>query len=172
MFQVLKLKRQIHLLKVTRISWSLYTALICVAAPLNRFRHFFLTYSLVYITEPDFPPFLNASSAQKWKKTKFYKSVNRARNTTQWFCRPIKLMMMMMNCFCGMVDRRKALSLISSRDHCQRSSPSRISDKPRAGFEPAQNLSSDLVEWSCAVVITTTPRRHVISVCNYGEDNI
>ena len=25
---------------------------------------------------------------------------------------------MMMNCFCDMVDRRKALSLISSRDHC------------------------------------------------------
>ena len=26
----------------------------------------------------------------------------------------------------------------------------------QAGFEPAQNLSSGLVEWSCAVVITTT----------------
>ena len=25
---------------------------------------------------------------------------------------------------------------------------------PQAGFEPAQNLSSGLVEWSCAVVIT------------------
>ena len=66
---------------------------------------------------------------------------------------------MMMNCFCGMIDRRKAFSLTSSRDHCQRSSPSRISDMPQAGFEPAQNLSSGLVEWSCAVVITTTPRR-------------
>ena len=60
--------------------------------------------------------------------------------------------MMMMNCFCGMVDQQKAFGLISSRDHCQRSSPSRISD--------TQNLSSGLVEWSCAVVITTTPRRH------------
>ena len=40
------------------------------------------------------------------------------------------MMMMMMNCFCGMADRRKAFSLISSRDHCQRSSPSRISDTP------------------------------------------
>ena len=70
------------------------------------------------------------------------------------------MMMMMINCFCGMVDRRKAFSLISSRDHCQRSSPSRISDTPRAGFEPAQSLSSGLVEISCAVVITTTPRRH------------
>ena len=63
-----------------------------------------------------------------------------------------------MNCFCGMVDRRKAFSLISSLDHCQRSSPSRISDTPRAGFEPVQNLSSGFVEWSCAIVITTTPR--------------
>ena len=55
-------------------------------------------------------------------------------------------MMMMKNCFCGMVDRRKGFSLISSRDHRQRSSPSQISDKPRAGFEPAQNLSSGFVE--------------------------
>ena len=70
------------------------------------------------------------------------------------------MMMMTMNCFCGMFDRRKAISLISSRDHCQRSLPSRISDTPRAGFEPAQNLSSGLVERSCAAVITTTPRRH------------
>ena len=61
-----------------------------------------------------------------------------------------------MNCFCSVVDRRKAFSLISIRDHCQRSSPSQISDTPRAGFEPAQNLSSGFDEWSCVVVITTT----------------
>ena len=48
--------------------------------------------------------------------------------------------------FCGIVDRRKAFSLISRQDHCQRSSPSPISDMPQAGFEPAQNLSSGLVE--------------------------
>ena len=54
--------------------------------------------------------------------------------------------MMMMNCFCGMVDPRKTFSLISSRDHCQRSSPWRISDTPRAGFEAVQNMSSGLVE--------------------------
>ena len=68
------------------------------------------------------------------------------------------MMMMMMNCFCGMVDQRKANSIISSRDHCQRSSPSQISDTPRAGFEPVQ--SSGLVERSCTVVITTTPRHY------------
>ena len=67
----------------------------------------------------------------------------------------------MMNCFCGMVDRRKTFSLISIRGHCQRSSASRISDTPRAGFEPAQSLSLGLVEWSCAVVITMTPQHHI-----------
>ena len=36
-------------------------------------RQFFLTYSLVYITDPVFLPFLNTSSVQKWKKTKIYK---------------------------------------------------------------------------------------------------
>ena len=65
-----------------------------------------------------------------------------------------------------MVDRRKAFSLISSRYHCQRSSPSRISDAPWAGFEPAQNLSSGFVEWSCAVVITTTSLRTRLYVLN------
>ena len=65
------------------------------------------------------------------------------------------MMMMMMNCFYGMVDRRKAFRFISSRDHCQRSSSFRISDTPQAGFEPAQNPSSGLVESSCAVVITS-----------------
>ena len=44
--------------------------------------------------------------------------------------------------FCGMVDRQKVFSFISSWDHCQRSSLSRISNTPQAGFEPTQNLSS------------------------------
>ena len=66
----------------------------------------------------------------------------------------------MMNCFWGMVDRRKTFSLFSSADHCQRSLPSRISDTPRAGFEPDENLSSGFLDWSCAVMITTTQRHH------------
>ena len=41
----------------------------------------------------------------------------------------------LMNCFCGMVDRRKSFSLISSRVHCERSSPSRISDTSPAGLD-------------------------------------
>ena len=52
----------------------------------------------------------------------------------------------MMNGFCDMVDQQKTFSLISSQEHCQRSSPSWISDTPRAEFEPARNLSSGFVE--------------------------
>ena len=85
--------------------------------------------------------------------------------------KPLSKMMMMMNCFCGVVDRRKEFSLISSRDHCLRFWPSRISDTPGAGFEPAQNLSSGLVVWSCAVVIIITPRRHVITITTYFAQN-
>ena len=50
------------------------------------------------------------------------------------------LQYMLMNCFCGMVDRYQAFSLISSQDHCQRSSPSQISDTPLAGFELHRTL--------------------------------
>ena len=59
----------------------------------------------------------------------------------------------------------KGIQHYSSRDYCQRSSPSRISDTQWAGFEPAQNLSSDFVEWSFAVVITTTLWHHIVSFC-------
>ena len=49
-------------------------------------------------------------------------------------------LMIMESRFCGMIDRRKAFSFISIRNHCQRYSPLRISDMLRAGFEPVQNL--------------------------------
>ena len=62
--------------------------------------------------------------------------------------------------FCGMVDRQKAFSLISSRDHSQRSSPLRICVTPWAGCELVENRISDFDEWNCAVVITNTPKRH------------
>ena len=63
------------------------------------------------------------------------------------------MIMKMDELFLWFGDRRKAFSLISNWDHCQRSSPLSISDTPRAGFDPAQNLSSGLLDWSCAVVI-------------------
>ena len=56
-----------------------------------------------------------------------------------WFCskdknHSVMMMMMMMNCFHGMVDWRKVLNLISSQDQRHRSSPSRISDTTWVGF--------------------------------------
>ena len=58
----------------------------------------------------------------------------------------VMMMMMMVSCFCGMVDRRKTFSLISSRGNCQKSSQLGIYDTPQARFEPVQNLSSGFVE--------------------------
>ena len=66
------------------------------------------------------------------------------------------MMMKTINCFCGMVDQRKAFSLISRKDHCQRFSSLQISDIHQAEFVSVRNLNSGLVEWKCAVVITTT----------------
>ena len=64
----------------------------------------------------------------------------------------IELFRKMINCFCGMAHQLKAFSLISSWVHCQRFSPStQISNTIGVGFKPAQNLSSGLVESSCAV---------------------
>ena len=54
--------------------------------------------------------------------------------------------------FCGLVDRRNTFSLISSLDHCQRSSPSLIFDTLWAGIDQEFRLG-------CAVVITNTPQR-------------
>ena len=67
-----------------------------------------------------------------------------------------------MDCFYGMVDQRKAFSVMSNRNYRQRSSPSRISATPQVGFRPVQDMSSDFDEWSCAVVKTTTPRHDVV----------
>ena len=38
------------------------------------------------------------------------------------------MILMIMNCFCDMTNQRKTFSLISSWDHCQRSSLSQSSD--------------------------------------------
>ena len=65
-----------------------------------------------------------------------------------------------------LTGEKRLFSLISSRGHCQRSSPSRICDTPRAISEPAQNLSSNFVEWNCAVVITTTLHYHFFYWCS------
>ena len=52
---------------------------------------YFISLLFFILSLPVFLPFLNASSVQKWKKTKIYKSEYRAGNIMQWFCRAIKL---------------------------------------------------------------------------------
>ena len=64
-------------------------------------------------------------------------------------------------CFCDIDHRRNRCSHISNQGYCQISSPSWISDTPQAVFEPAQYLSLGIVEWSCAMLIATTPRSHI-----------
>ena len=52
------------------------------------------------------------------------------------------MMMMMMNCYCGMVDRRKVFT-----PYFQPGSLSEIlTIVNQAGFEPTENLSSDFAE--------------------------
>ena len=48
------------------------------------------------------------------------------------------------------------LSLISSRDHCQKFLQLKTSNKPQAGFKTVHNQSSDLKEYNYEVVIITT----------------
>ena len=80
---------------------------------------------------------------------------------------PLNHTMMMMSCFSGMFDRQKAFSFITNQVHCQRFSPSQISDTLRAGFEPALKQSSDFVEWmrSCRsdTHYSTVPQASVFS---------
>ena len=71
------------------------------------------------------------------------------------------MMMMKVNCFCGMVVDKRHLALFSFGANFQRFSPSAISETPGAKFEPAQNMSSDFFEESCAVLITTKPWHHI-----------
>ena len=75
------------------------------------------------------------------------------------------LLLLLLNCFCGMVDQPKAFSLISSQDHCQRSSPLQISNKLWARYEFVQNLSSGVAEWSCKVVMMFWHTSFYLSVC-------
>ena len=64
---------------------------------------------------------------------------------------------MMMTCFCGGVERRQALSLISSHDHCQKFPPWQTFDTSRKEFESVHSLVSSLVERNFAEVTTTAP---------------
>ena len=58
----------------------------------------------------------------------------------------IHMTMMMMNCFCEIVDRQKLFSFISIWDSYQRFLQLQISDTLQARCEPMQNLRSSFSE--------------------------
>ena len=79
----------------------------------------------------------------------------------------------MLNCFCSMIDKQKVFSLTSSWNYCQSSSLLLISNMLGTGLELVQNLSFGLVEQSCAIVITTTPRHQTgTGTCTYFDIKI
>ena len=66
------------------------------------------------------------------------------------------------------------LTLLSSRNHCPWFSPSQIPNALRTGYKPAQNLSSDFVEWTCALVIATKKwwPLHLLNNYWWGLENV
>ena len=66
---------------------------------------------------------------------------------------------LMINSFEEWCTDVSTLNLISGRGYCWRFSPFGISNTLKAKYDPAENQSSDLVEWKYAVVTITTPRR-------------
>ena len=110
----------------------------CIIQIIEKLKQIILTFSFSYNLTS-----VIVSEGKKFQSDKISqsRSISNNRRLLQGLA---MMMMMMMNCFCSMVDLRKAFSLISSRDQCQRSSPSRISDTPLTGFEPPQNMSSGL----------------------------
>ena len=77
-------------------------------------------------------------------------------------CNTRMMTLMMMNCYCGMLDQWKCVKPISRRINYRRLLPSQTSDTLLTGVELAQNLCSGFVKWSFAVMITTIPRCHKI----------
>ena len=55
-------------------------------------------------------------------------SISWIKRFIETWSRMCNMHLIMMNCFCGMVGRRKALSLISSWDHCPRFSPLQMNE--------------------------------------------
>ena len=62
--------------------------------------------------------------------------------------------------FCGIVDGQKSAKPYSCCYNCRRFPSSKTSDMSQPEFEPAHNLDSDSVWWSCGVVIATKLRCH------------
>ena len=64
------------------------------------------------------------------------------------------------NFFCIKIDRRKAPAHFFEAGPLLEILTIAILRHAAGRFQPAQNLNSDYAEWSCVVVITTSPRSH------------
>ena len=108
---------------------------------ISRWNYSVLLCSRATLENLEYKKFFKNVSRKRYKEVTFQKSGNSHFSTYFFFKWAVQNFTALnfrsfwrifvnpeLNCFCGMVDRRKAFSLISSRDHCQRSSPSRISD--------------------------------------------
>ena len=60
-------------------------------------------------------------------------------------------MMMIMNCSYEIVDDE---TIASNLDYCRMFPPSETSPRHLQGLSLCQHLSSDCLEWSCAVAVT------------------
>ena len=81
------------------------------------------------------------------------------------------MMMMMMNCFLWNGWPRKALSLISSWDHCQRLSPSPISSMLEAGLDLCKTRIKAYAKWDCENHYTTVPKTCLL-YCKNNESTL
>ena len=116
----------------------------------NLFSHRLFTQEAFILL--DIPSKMLAPAEIRWKSEK---------NVTNATYTYMKMMMKMMNCFCGMIDQWKLFTIYFSQDHCQRFPPPQIFNTLQGEFEHALNLSSDFVDLSCVVVVTITPWRQV-----------
>ena len=105
-----------------------------IIALIMRPRYFFYLISMISV--------ISLISSLQTKFKSFWVSIVTVNMTLM-----MMIMMMMMKCFCGLVDKQKAFSLISIGNHCQRFSPSQITDTPLA----AMNLCSSDNHYTAAL---------------------
>ena len=111
--------------KLTIIFWYLIILyLFCITFDAN-FFYIINTGFIKFFTQCSARQLFNETSLPEWSLGISYLLIF-YQLQQNWTTSPFLMKMMMMNYLCGMANREKAFSLISCRDCCQRSSPSRI----------------------------------------------
>ena len=112
----------------------------CICLPLFTFVLFYLAISVfiffvclhVHLSNPLFLIVANSEFLDGVRvcnyRLKLDLMVAKSSSKTMLSLPEVMMMKMMMNCFCCMIGQQKGFSVISSWEHCQRSSPKGISD--------------------------------------------